>query len=209
MLLICKFLNRCVEDLKLCPFYNRGKSPELCGFFWILRRFEDYAKSYTDADRMLAEELIEMLRDGWLKGVERGTRAPGGITGTIFEEWLYKKLSEELKSTCILRRGERIYLRLGDSEIKWVVDIHSECDRRVTAIEAKVYFDKQHSLMAKTLLDFTDIKWAFVSLHPLDKYVEGILQHVQSMYKGRFMYSSILKDPHRAIKIIATFCKEG
>jgi len=105
-------------------------------------------------------------------------------------------------------RGQGIYLRLGESEIKWVVDIHSECDGRATAIEDKVYFDKQHSLMAKTLLDFTDIKWAFVSLHPLDKYVEGILQHVQSMYKGRLMYSSIFKNPYEAIKIIVKFCKE-
>jgi len=170
----CKFLDRCVGDASLCPFLRKGKSVNSCGFFSILKRFEDYAKSYTDADRKLAEELINLLRDGWLRGVKKGTRAPGKITGTIFEKWLYSKLSEELKSTCVLRRGQRIYLRLEGSEIKWVADIRSECDGRVTVIEAKMYFDKQHSLMAKALLDFTEIRWAFISFYTPDKYVEGI-----------------------------------
>jgi len=205
---MCKYLDQCVESTDRCPFLRRGKSPNPCGFFSILSRIEEYGSSYTDSDRRLVKEFVEILRSRWLEGVEGGSRALGRITGTVFEEWVYGKLSEELRGVCSLRRGKKVYLDLGGSKVEWAADIYIECGGRVTAVEVKMILDKQHSLMAKALLDFTDIGWIFVSFHPPDGKTEKILQHIQSTYIGRFMYSSLSKNPYRAIKSIAEFCRE-
>jgi len=191
-----------------CPFLSRGKSPNPCGFFSVLSRVEEFGSSYTDSDRRLAEEFIEILRIRWLKGVEERSRALGRITGTVFEEWVYEKLFDELKDVCSLRRGKKVYLDLGGSKVEWAADIYIECGGGATAVEVKMILDKQHSLMAKALLDFTDIRWFFASFHPPDRDTEKILQRIQDTYRGRFMYSSISKNPYRAIKSIAEFCKE-
>jgi len=208
LLQTCKYLDQCVGSADRCPFLSRGKSPNPCGFFSVLSRVEEYGSSYTDSDRRLAEEFIEILRVRWLEGVEGGGRAPGKITGTVFEKWIYGKLFDELKDVCTLRRGEKIYLDLGESKVEWAADIYIECRGRATAVEVKMILDKQHSLMAKALLDFTDIRWVFTSFHPPDEEMEKVLRHMQDTYRGRFMYSSISKNPYRAIKSIAEFCKE-
>jgi len=205
----CKYLDKCVGSADRCPFLRRGKSPNSCGFFSVLSRVEEYGSSYTDSDRRLAEEFIEILRARWLEGIEGGSRALGKITGTIFEKWIYGKIFDELKDVCAMMRGKKVYLDLRGSKVEWAADIYIECGGRVTAVEVKMILDKQHSLMAKALLDFTDIRWVFASFHPPDGETEKVLQHIQGAYRGRFMYNSISKNPYRAIKTIAEFCKES
>jgi len=173
-----------------------------------LSRVEEFGSGYTDSDRRLVEGFIEILRVRWLEGVEGGSRALGKITGTVFEKWIYGKLFDELRDACSLRRGRKVYLDLGGSRVEWAADIYIECRGEATAVEVKMILDKQHSLMTKALLNFTDIRWVFASFHPPDGETEKILQHIQGTYRGKFMYSFISKNPHRAVKTVAEFCKE-
>lgn len=200
----CAFLNDCIKDKERCPFFKRKQSPNNCGFYSILKAEKDNVGQYNEDDRKIIKDFIERLRERWLECINKGTRAPGKATGSTFEKWLLEILQEEVgKEKC--KQKEKIHLRIGSEVVEFPSDILCECKHR-TAIETKIYFDKQHALMGMALLEWSKEKWIFVSFHKSkDVAVQKILEHLQKQHKNKFLYVVIVEKPSEAIRKIKEF----
>jgi len=101
---------------------------------------------------------------------------------------------------------KRISLKF-DGECEWEADMVYSDNSRKVAIEVKMYFDLQHSLMGKGLLDYSDCKWVFISFHKAGEAARAMLKQISREYADRFLYVCIVEHPSHALREAADFIR--
>jgi len=177
-----------------------SRRPENCGLYAVLKakENENAKKHYTSEDKNLMDVLIQSLICRWKKDVIKGkVRAPGKLTGEVFEKWVYSELRKRLGEA--VSKKERVSLKFG-GECRWEADmVYSDGSPKV-AIEVKMYFDLQYNLMGKGLLDYSDCKWVFISFHKAGEAAGAMLKQISREYANRFLYVCVVEHPSHALR---------